>query len=164
MKISGIIWGGELPLLTRACNSQGIEHAFITSTAARNLDTLNTYIAHLNTADLIIIHPSTDPFWDDVIPKIPEGIPVIPIGYDQEGLSASTVPVKVAATASAYYIYGGEKNLDHLIRYLRAEVLHEDMSYDPPEPAVWDGIYHPDADRIYTSTDDYFTWRGKTHT
>ncbi|MBP9008579.1 MAG: cobaltochelatase subunit CobN [Methanospirillum sp.] len=164
MKIVGIIWGGELPLLKKACESQKISYYLNTSIAARDEHNLKKIISNLNDADLFIIHPSTDPFWDDIIPKIPEGIPVIPIGFDQEGLSATTVPINVAVTASAYYIYGGEKNLDHLIRYLRAEVLHEDMSYDPPEPAVWDGIYHPDADRIYTSTDDYFTWRGKTHT
>lgn len=164
MKIVGIIWGGELPLLKKACESQKLSYYLNTSIAARDEHNLKKIISNLNNADLFIIHPSTDPFWDDIIPKIPEGIPVIPIGFDQEGLSATTVPINVAVTASAYYIYGGEKNLDHLIRYLRAEVLHEDISYDPPEPAVWDGIYHPDADRIYTSTDDYFTWRGKTHT
>jgi len=163
MKISGIIWGGELPLMTIACTSQGLNHSFITSIAARNPDTLNNFISQLHSSDLFIIHPSNDPFWDDVIAQIPDGLPVIPIGFDQEGLSASTVPVKVALTASAYYIYGGEKNYDNLIRYLRAEVLHENVSYDPPEPAVWDGIYHPDAPEIITTPEEYFSWRGKRH-
>lgn len=163
MKISGIIWGGELPLLTMACKSQRIEHAFITSSAAKNLENLDDFIHHIDNSDLCLIHPSNASFWDDFIPKIPEHVPVVPIGYNQEGFSASTVPVKVAATASVYYIYGGEKNLDNLIRYLRAKVLHEDITYDPPEPAVWDGIYHPDAGQIFTSTEEYFYWRGRTH-
>ncbi len=164
MKISGIIWGGELPLLTLACKTQGIDHAFSTSTAARNPETLKKAITHLSTADLFIIHPSTDSFWDDVIAQIPPGLPVIPIGYDQEGLSASTVPVPVAATASAYYIYGGEKNLDNLIRYLRSEILHEEIPYEPPEPAVWDGIYHPDASQVYPDPEEYFRWLKREHT
>ncbi len=163
MNITGIIWGGELPLLTMACSSQGLSHTFITSTAARNPDTLHNFIPQLNTADLFIIHPSNDSFWDDIIAQIPDGLPVIPIGFDQEGLSASTVPVKVALTASAYYIYGGEKNLDNLIRYLRAEVLHENVPYDPPEPTVWDGIYHPDASEIFKTPKEYFSWRRKRH-
>ena len=95
--------------------------------------------------------------------KFPPGLPVIPIGYDQEGLSAFTVPVQVAATASAYYIYGGEKNLDNLIRYLRSEVLHEEIPYELPEPAVWDGIYHPDASQVYADPEEYFNWRKKEH-
>ena len=163
MKISGIIWGGELPLLTLACKTQGIDSAFSTSTAARNPEKLKEILSHLNTSDLFIIHPSTDPFWDDVIPQIPKDLPVIPIGFDQEGLPATTVPVQVALTASAYYIYGGEKNLDNLIRYLRAEVLNENIPFDPPEPAVWDGIYHPEAVEIFTTPEEYFTWHGRKH-
>ncbi|HOW06187.1 hypothetical protein, partial [Methanospirillum hungatei] len=95
MKIVGIVWGGELPLLKKACESQQISYYLNTSIAVRDEQNFKSILSNLNDADLLIIHPSTDPFWDDVIPKIPEGIPVIPIGYDQEGLSASTVPVKV---------------------------------------------------------------------
>jgi len=163
MKIVGIIWGGELPLIKKACEDQLVSHHFITSISARDKKNLEMILSSLHDADLFIIHPSTDSFWDDLIPRIPNNIPTIPIGFDQEGLSATTVPVKVALTASAYYIYGGEKNLDNLIRYLRAEVLHEDIIYDLPEPAVWDGIYHPDASLVFSSPDDYFTWRGKRH-
>lgn len=163
MKISGIIWGGELPLITQACKNQGVDHNFFTSIVARNPEKLEEILAHLESSDLFLIHPSTDPFWDELIPKIPKSIPVIPIGYDQEGLSASTVDLKIAITTSTYYIYGGEKNLDNLIRYLRAEVLHEPIVYDPPEPAVWDGIYHPDAPGIFTTVEDYLSWRGRRH-
>jgi cobaltochelatase CobN len=143
MKISGIIWGGELPLLSRACIIQGIEHSFITSPAARNHQNLDRFLSNLTNSDLVLIHPSTDPFWDELIPHIPKNIPLIPIGYDQEGFSLSNVPLKTAIIASTYYIYGGEKNFDNLIRYLRAEVLGENIPYDPPEPTAWDGIYHP---------------------
>ena len=163
MKIVGILWGGELPLVKKACEEQKILFSLHTSIAAREEKTLDVIISHLKDADLFIIHPSADPFWDDLIPRIPKGLPVIPIGFDQEGLSATTVPVRVALAASAYYVYGGEKNLDNLIRYLRSEVLHEDIAFDPPEPAVWDGIYHPDADLIFTTPEEFFTWRGKKH-
>jgi len=163
MKISGIVWGGELPLLRQACNSQGIFHAFYTTISVKAEQVLKEALENLKTSDLFIIHPSLDPVWDNIIDHIPKGLPVVPIGFNQEGLSVATVHAKVAATASAYYIYGGEKNLDHLIRYLRVEVLKEDIPYDLPEPAVWDGIYHPDADTIYTSPDNYFSWRGKEH-
>jgi cobaltochelatase CobN len=163
MKISGIVWGGEIPLIRQACNSQGISHALYTSTSVKTGHVLKEALLNLGTSDLFLIHLSADPVWDEVLAQIPHGLPVIPIGFDQQGLSIATVPVQVAATASAYYMYGGGKNFDHLIRYLRAEVLKEDIQYDPPEPAFWDGIYHPDTDTVFTSPDDYFSWQGKKH-
>ena len=47
MKISGIIWGGELPLISKACKTQGIDHLFYTSTAARNPEIIKKAIASI---------------------------------------------------------------------------------------------------------------------
>lgn len=163
MKITGIVWGGELPLLNQACEQQQIDHAFYTSTAVRAEEILQKAIVDLKNADMVIIHPSPDAIWDEIIPRIPEGIPVVPIGFDQEGMSVATVPTKVAATASAYYVYGGEKNISEMIHYLRAVIWSEPIEYEQPEPTAWDGIYHPDTNQIFDSPDAYFAWRGRRH-
>ncbi|MDD1728811.1 MAG: cobaltochelatase subunit CobN, partial [Methanospirillum sp.] len=163
MKITGIVWGGELPLLKRVCDMQEIIYAFYTSTAVREEEELQKAIRDIKDADLILIHPSPDPVWDDIIPQIPTGIPVVPIGFDQEGMSISTVQTKVAATASAYYIYGGEMNIGEMVKYLRAELFHESIVFQEPQPNAWDGIYHPDSARIFSDPNEYLQWRGRKH-
>lgn len=163
MKITGIVWGGELPLLKRSCNLQHITHAFYTSTAVRQEEERLKAFRDLKEADLVLIHPSPDPVWDEIIPRIPTGIPVVPIGYDQEGMEIATVPTKVAATASAYYIHGGEENISEMVKYLRAEIFHESIDYQKPRPNAWDGIYHPDTTRIFSDPEEYLTWRGRKH-
>ncbi|HWQ63193.1 MAG TPA: cobaltochelatase subunit CobN, partial [Methanospirillum sp.] len=163
MKISGIIWGGELPLLNQACEGQKIEHVFYTSTSVREEKRRREAIEDLKNSDLVLIHPSQDPVWDEIIPQIPADIPIVPFGYDQEGLTVATVSTRIVATASAYYVYGGAENLDSMIRFLRSAIFHESISYDPPEPTAWDGIYHPDADGIFTDSKEYFSWRERNH-
>ena len=131
MKITGIVWGGELPLLKRSCNLQHITHAFYTSTAVRQEEERLKAFRDLKEADLVLIHPSPDPVWDEIIPRIPTGIPVVPIGYDQEGMEIATVPTKVAATASAYYIHGGEENISEMVNSQKIFMNH---SYQKPRP------------------------------
>jgi len=163
MKISGIVWGGELPLLNQACEDQEIEYAFYTSIAVRNEEVLEKALQDLQNADLVLIHPSQDAIWDEIIPKIPVSTPIVPFGFDQEGIAVATVSSRIAATASAYYVYGGSENFSNLIKFLRDELFGETVSYNQPQETAWDGIYHPDTSQIFENPDDFFSWRGRKH-
>jgi len=57
------------------------------------------------------VHPSNDPLWDDILGGLPEDLPVIAFGYTDAWWSASTVPLAVVSTVSAYFLYGGPENI-----------------------------------------------------
>ncbi len=90
--------------------------------------------------DLIVLLRVTRP----VVPDESAEIVAVPVDGSTGVQSLNTVPDRVVDRVREYVEYGGERNLEHALRYLASEVLGLDLGYGPPEERPWDGLYHPD--------------------
>jgi cobaltochelatase CobN len=164
MKITIVAWGSELLQFSGAAREAGIDlsawqvHELIDDSEKRK-----RCIESCRGSDVVLVHPSNDSVWDEILGGLAEGIPVISFGYTDAWWSASTVPLAVVSTVSAYFLYGGPENIRNLIRYVQAEVAGIDVAYAPPQGTRWEGIYHPDAGRVFDDTDAYLAWYPSRH-
>jgi cobaltochelatase CobN len=158
MKITSITWGSDISLLAEACAEIGME---ISAWSARDLEDeekRRRCTQSFEHVDVIILRPTNDAVWDDVIEKLDPDVPIISFGYDPAFWQLSNVSLKITATVNAYYVHGGLTNVKNMLQYIGKEVLGLDYVYDPPEEVVWQGVYHPGADRIFDEIEDYLQW------
>ncbi len=162
MKITSITWGSDISLLAEACNELDVElHAW----SAHDLEDdakLESCISSFKHADLILLRPTSDAVWDEVVEGLNEDIPVISFGRDSSYWSISNVSLKIVATVNAYHVYGGSENIKNMLKYIGKEVLGIEFDFDPPTETMWQGIYHPDAERAFEGIDDYLEWYNAT--
>ncbi len=162
MKITSITWGSDISLLAEACNELDVElHAW----SAHDLEDdakLESCISSFKHADLILLRPTSDAVWDEVIEGLNEDVPVISFGRDSSYWSISNVSLKIVATVNAYHVYGGSENIKNMLKYIGKEVLGIEFDFDPPTEIMWQGIYHPDAERAFEGIDDYLEWYNAT--
>lgn len=154
-----VAWGSDLVLMLKAAQELGFAFSAWTVHQLRDDEAKRyEFLIACRDADLVLLHPSHDAFWDEVIPEIPGDIPIATFGYDQSIWAAATVPLSVISRVSLYALYGGYANLLNMLAYLAAEVLGRNIEYGPPEETRWEGIYHPDADVIFDTAEDYLSW------
>ena len=162
MKITSVTWGSDISLLADACNELDMElHAW----SAHDLEDdakLESCISSFEHADLILLRPTSDAVWDEVVEGLNGDVPVVSFGHDPSYYSLSNVSLKVVATVNAYHVYGGQENIKNMLKYLGKEVLGIEYDVDPPAETMWQGIYHPDAERAFESIDDYLEWYNPT--
>lgn len=163
MRISAVVWGSELPMLTAGAEKTGTALSAWATYRLKDPQVLKNAIESFQGADLILLHPTPDAYWDTLIPQIKLGVPVIAFGYDQSFWALSNVPLQVTATVNAYFTYGGPANMEHLFGYLRGRILGEAAAFSLPVLERWEGIYHPDAPTVFSTTDEYLRWRGSPH-
>ncbi|HDS63267.1 MAG TPA: cobaltochelatase subunit CobN, partial [Methanofollis liminatans] len=157
-------WGNELPLFLEATEELGLEREGWSVHDLKERPSLREECrSALGSVDLLLIHPSCEPWWDDVMEGIVTGTPVVPFGYSDAFWDASTAPLGVVATLNAYYLFGGKENIRNMLAYAVHELLGIDRPYVPPQPTLWEGIYHPAAPAAFTSTGDYRAWRPRRH-
>jgi len=158
MKVTAITRGSDMPLLIEASKELGIElnawSTYDVEDDAKREDGIKSF----EHADVILLHPSTEEFWDGIIESLNKEVPTISFGHDTTFWSLSNVPLKVVATVNAYHVYGGAENIKNMLRYLGKEVLDLDYKYENPKETMWQGIYHPDAERAFENIDEYLKW------
>jgi len=163
MRITAVVWGSELPLLREAAEREEVAlNAWVTF-RLRDEKNLESCISTLHDADIIILHPTQEGYWDTLVSALPDGVPVISFGHDPSLWAASNQPPAVVARVSAYFSYGGIANMVNLLRYLGADVFHLPVHFEEPSPDVWEGVYHPDAPCVFPSAGEYWEWRKKRH-
>jgi len=163
MKIVAIVWGSDTPLLTTAAYR---EKVLLEITGIHDIaqpDAQERFLSNQQDADLILLHPSQDAAWDNLIPRLRTDIPIVSFGHNQAFWSLSTVPVKSVAAVSAYMTHGGEENYCRMIRYLKHLAAGDDTEPEPPVPMPWEGIYHPDAKEPFADLDAYHAFRPRRH-
>ena len=78
-----------------------------------------------------------------------EGIPLIACPghqeWDEDLVTACTVPVAEVEAVFAYLIQGGVQNFQNLLLFLSDTYFGTDHGHEAPAPLPWEGIYHPDA-------------------
>jgi cobaltochelatase CobN len=163
MKIVAVLWGSEIPMFREASQRTGIDAETWATFRLKDHGMFERCMESLRSADVVVLHPTQDAYWDDLIAGLMPGIPVISFGFDQSHWAASTVPVRVTATVNAYFVYGGLSNMESLLRYLYSNYSGSPVSYEDPVESLWEGVYHPDAPATFARIEDYLEWYGKKH-
>ena len=93
-----------------------------------------------------------------------EGIPLIACPghqeWDEDLVSACTVPVAEVETIFAYLMQGGVQNFQNMFMFLSDTYFGTEHGHEAPAPLAWEGIYHPDvADG--TDVDSFISHRFK---
>ncbi|MHC1610000.1 MAG: cobaltochelatase subunit CobN, partial [Candidatus Methanospirareceae archaeon] len=158
MKITAVTWGSDLPLLIEASKELGIELSAWSTHDVEDDAKREECIKSFDQADVILLHPSNEEFWDELIERLNKDVPTISFGHDSSFWQISNAPLAVVATVNAYHVYGGLENTKNMLRYIGKEVLGMDYEYDAPKETMWQGIYHPDAETAFECIEDYFAW------
>ncbi len=78
-----------------------------------------------------------------------EGIPLIACPghqeWDEDLVTACTVPVAEVETVFSYLIQGGVQNFQNLFLFLSDTYFGTAFGHEAPSPLPWEGIYHPDV-------------------
>jgi cobaltochelatase CobN len=162
MKITCITGDAYLPLIAKANKRLGFDLQLYSTRRIENQpDHQEAALRSCQESDLIFLNRSGEPIWDEMEPRlmeIREHVPVVCIGHDPSYWLLSTAPTGTVATANTYLTYGGEDNIRNVLLYLCKELLHSDMSFEPPIPMPWEGAYHPDAPRNFQNIGEYLEW------
>ena len=159
MKITSVTWGSDISLLVDACNRLGIELSAWSTHDLEDDSRRESCTQSFRDADVILLRPTDDGVWDPVIEELGSvDAPIISFGHDPSHWQLSTVPLKIVATVNAYHLYGREENITNMLRYIAKEVLDLDYDFDPPAETMWQGIYHPRAERTFESVKEYLKW------
>lgn len=161
MRVRALTWASDKPLLVQAGAELGVDLRVWSVQDLSDPDVLEECRRSINEADVILVHPTHDGRFDDLLRT---DRPVVAFGFDPALWSFSRgVPQKVVATVNAYVVYGGLENIKNMLLYIGREVLGLDISCEAPRETLWQGIYHPDADRAFSTIEEYLEWRPFRH-
>ncbi|CAI8000055.1 Uncharacterized protein MJ0908 [Geodia barretti] len=80
--------------------------------------------------------------------------------WDEDLVTACSVPVAELETVFSYLMRGGIDNFRNLFLFLSDTYFGSEFGHEAPEPVPWEGIYHPDADPSETiDVDSYVAAR-----
>jgi cobaltochelatase CobN len=160
MLIVSVTWSSELPLLLESAKELGLDlEAWSYSQLAEPQD-MEECLESLKRAQIILLHPSSDACWDEIIPALDPKTPVISFGRDPSHWVLSTVSSEVTTTVNRYILFGGPENYKNMLKYACRQVLGLDLDYDPPQELLWQGLYHPRHETPFASLDEYLQWYG----
>ncbi|MGM9571127.1 MAG: cobaltochelatase subunit CobN, partial [bacterium] len=126
-----------------------------------DFDQLNQEMA---SADLIFCYRSAaeESLWNEIEEKAKElNKLIIWSSHDPSFWPISNVSVDIPARCYTYIMQGGDENFRQLFLMLGKRVLKEDLEFKEPKRYPWEGIYHPEAEEIFTSTAAYLSWYGE---
>jgi len=160
MKIGAIIWGGtSLSCLTQAARElKDVELTAFSMRQFEDIQEAEKNLSNLRQCDVILLYLSANEVWEQIkhdIEEIGKTIPVICLSQSPELFKYSTVKADVVRICYEYLTLGGEKNFANMLRFIGSKVLNLDFKVEPPLSFPWEGIYHPESNRVYTSRDDY---------
>lgn len=163
-KIIAVVWQSYYNMILRASkNLRGILDLEVHS--ARSLDSdperLDRVLDRLPYADLVFFYRSVESFWDRVEKLVREGsikAKVLCLSHDPTYWTLSTVSPETVSRAYSYLVINGEDNMTNMFKFLAKEVLDMPVDYEPPKEIPWEGLYHPRADQIFRTVDDFLAW------
>ncbi|WNZ28890.1 MAG: cobaltochelatase subunit CobN [Candidatus Bathyarchaeota archaeon] len=82
-------------------------------------------------------------------------VPTLIISPNKDQPSVCNVEQKDKQRILKYLQYNGKKNFENLLLYLVNRFTGANYDVCPPEKIQWEGVYHPDFDKI-VSLDEYF--------
>jgi cobaltochelatase CobN len=161
VKFTVVSWGSEISVIRHAAKRIGFEVSdWNVYDLKENSELVSECISSFMDSDFVLIHPSHDSYWDDIIEGFPEELPVVSYGFSDMFWSASTVPLEIVSAVSAYFLYGGLENIYNMLAFCASKILNLNYHYAEPLPTRWEGIYHPDIPFVLDSAGQYFDYRG----
>ena len=138
--------------------------------SGRSVDDLNTTSYNLSDCKVIVLENLIASVIDAVRPTILEarnnGAYVIAIGDSTAAYNLQNVNTKDPqySDITKYFQYPTEANLRQLLLFLGVKFCNITATVKAPETGVLEGIYHPDAPKIYSNLSDYLAWYSATST
>ncbi len=160
MKIATITWSSELPLLLQGAKEIGLDIEAWSSSQLADPEDLKECIESLSEAQIILLHPSSDACWDEIVPALDPKWLVISFGRDPSHWALSTVSLEITTTVNRYILLGGPGNYKNMLLYVSNQVLGIDCEYEPPQELLWQGLYHPRSQTPFSSLEEFLQWRG----
>ena len=164
MRIVSIMWQSYLNMLVRASRNVGdlVElKAYSSKRLEEEPERLESVLEEAARADIILLYRSTEGFWETVEGRLRElgkKVPIVCLGHDPSYWMLSTVKPEIVAKAYSYLVINGEENFTNMLRYIVREVAGLDVKVEEPKPVPWEGLYHPDAPKIFSNVEEYLEW------
>lgn len=165
LKILAVIWQSYYNIVLQV--SKNIKDLSLKVYSARVLDAeperLEEVFKDMEEAEIIFLYRSNEAVWEEIEKRIKSEqtkAKVVCLGHDPSYWMLSNVEPELLSKAYSYLVINGEKNVTNMFRFIVNKLLDNDISYEEPEQISWEGLYHPDADRIFTNVDEYLEWYG----
>ncbi|MFZ2472851.1 MAG: cobaltochelatase subunit CobN [Methanothrix sp.] len=160
MKIMTITWSSELTLLLQGAKEVGLDIEAWSASQFADPQDLEKCLESLKNAQIILLHPSSDACWDEIIPALNSKSIVIAFGRDPSHWALSTVSLEITTTVNRYILFGGPNNYKNMLKYICNKALGIDCDYEPPQELLWQGLYHPRSQTPFSSLEEYLQWHG----
>ena len=161
-KVLAVMWSSYLPPLVEAAKEQNLFALKAYSTKSlTDQETFEKFLLSAQKASAIVLYRAAEDYWPELEEQIKTHAPrakVVWTGYEASFWPLSAGGAEVGATVYRYLLYGGPENYTQLVRYLAARVLEKEIAYKPPQELPWEGIYHPRAPKVFSSTEEYLSW------
>ncbi|AIS51710.1 cobaltochelatase CobN [Thermoanaerobacter kivui] len=162
-RITAVVWHSYATLLRKVSEElKGVLDVKVYS--ARLLEEgkedIDELYKEMEESDLLFFYRSSgESVWTELESKVKTmNKPVVCTAFDPTFWSMSNVNISIPAKCYAYMTQGGNENFLQMFLMLAAEVLGLNVSYSEPKEYPWEGIYHPDASKIFSSVEEYFSW------
>lgn len=155
IRILCILWSSWLPPLREAAQALSLDlTAYTTQDLARYPSLRETVQADLSTADIVLLYRTADPFWEEwkgMWSQLTARNAVVVNSVGELDPAGS----KDAYLVYRYLLMGGRENMGSMIRYLIHRFIDPAITYEPPQELPWQGIYHPQIDRVFDDPHAY---------
>ncbi|PVX25661.1 MAG: cobalamin biosynthesis protein CobN [Candidatus Bathyarchaeum sp.] len=123
-----------------------------TGVTTQDFDKMDEFIKFAKTSHVAIVHlMGTFPDYDQLVSVMKSAsVPLLVVSPNKEQPSVCTIDQKDKQKILKYLQYGGKPNFENLLLYLANRFTGSNYEVCPPEKISWEGIYHPDFDRILT--------------
>lgn len=160
LKVAGLFWGTQLHALRAAVQALDFVEPFFV-TRQELLEKRAAFTSFLEEAQILLVYSRGEEAWETLFPnwqKIRQQLKVGILTNNPAEWAYSTFPVAQQETLHRYFLYGGKKNLINMFRFLAHLGGREEITYEPPDPLPWQGIYHPEAPSVFPDLASYFSW------
>ena len=162
MKIGAIMWSSYMNMLVRSAKSINFLEPSLYSTRQleEQPDMIDSVMQQLEEQDIVLLYRSSDDFWgliEDRLKALAKKVPVVCVSHDPSYWGLSTVRFDIVAKTYAYLLHNGEDNFKNMLLFLCKKVKAMDITYKEPQQILWEGIYHPDYQKVFSSTTDFLS-------
>lgn len=164
MKIVSIMWQSYINMLTQASKNVKdiIEIKLYSSrTLEQKPEIIEKFLKETEDANLIFLYRSTESFWEIIeknLQELGKKIPILCLGHDPSYWLLSTVKPEIVTKTYSYMVINGEENFTNMLRFIAKEIGKLDITVEEPKPVPWEGLYHPDASKIFNDIEEYLEW------
>lgn len=158
-----IVWQSYYNMLLRA--SKNIKDFSVKVYSARVIEQepqkLEEALKEIDKADIIFLYRSNETVWEEIERRLKENninAKIVCLGHDPSYWSLSNVKPNILTKAYNYLAINGEKNITNMFLFLANTISGLNVSYEEPEEIPWEGLYHPEAERIFSDPQEYLKW------